>query len=95
MLKKFLLAASVVAGLSLGQFAQAKEAPKPIEVHVCPISQEAVEGKGAGSEVVGKYKVFFCCGGCQGELDKLSAQEKDKKIQAALKIQEDAKKKKG
>jgi hypothetical protein len=93
MLKKFLLAAIVAAGLSLGHAGRADDAPKPVEVHVCPISKEAVKGEGAGNEVVGKYKVYFCCGGCKGNFDKLSAEDKEKKIEAALKVQEDAAKK--
>ncbi len=93
MLKKFLLAAVVAAGLGFGSMSRAEEAPKPIDVKVCPMSKEAVKGDGAGNEVVGKYKVFFCCGGCKGNFDKLSAEDKTKKVEAALKVQEDAAKK--
>lgn len=64
---------------------------KLTEVNICPISMEAIHGKGVGSEVVGKYNVNFCCAGCQPAFDKLSAEEKDKKIAAALKKQQDAK----
>ena len=63
---------------------------KLTEVKVCPMMQSDVKGEGAGSEVVGKYKVFFCCAGCQPAFNKLSAEEKDKKIAAALKKQEKA-----
>lgn len=96
MLKKFLFAAVVAAGLSLGSVSNAAEPAKaadPIEVRVCPMASKPVKGDGAGSTVVDKYKVFFCCGGCKGNFDGLSAEEKTKKIEAALKIQEDAKKK--
>lgn len=57
---------------------------KLVEVKVCPMTGEAVKGKGAGSEVVGKYNVHFCCGGCQPAFDKLSKADKDKKIAAVL-----------
>ena len=91
-MKKFLLAAVLAAGMGFGAIGHAEDAPKPVDVKVCPMSQEAVKGDGAGSEVVGNYKVFFCCGGCKGNFDKLSAEEKTKKVEAALKVQEDAKK---
>jgi hypothetical protein len=52
-------------------------------VKVCPITGEKVVGNGAGSEVVGAYKVYFCCGGCQPAFDKLSMAEKIAKIKAA------------
>jgi hypothetical protein len=57
------------------------------EVRVCPMTGEAVTGKGAGSQVVGKYNVHFCCAGCKPAFNKLSKAEQQKKIQAALNIQ--------
>lgn len=33
---------------------------KPIEVRICPISNMAVDGDGAGSRMVKNYKAFFC-----------------------------------
>ena len=70
---------------------KAKATVKLTEVKVCPMMLGAVKGKGAGSEVVGKYKVFFCCDGCQPAFDKLSAKEKQTKIAVALKKQTEAK----
>lgn len=37
-----------------------KPAKKLIEVHVCPISGDPVEGNGAGSRIVKNYKAYFC-----------------------------------
>ena len=37
-----------------------KKAPALIQVRVCPMSGTPVQGAGAGSTVVGKYKVYFC-----------------------------------
>lgn len=63
------------------------------EVKVCPMTGEAVEGEGAGSEVVGKYKVYFCCSGCKAGFAKLSPEKKEEKVAAAVKKQEESKKK--
>ena len=86
-------AATLLTSIALASPA-AKNAPKKvgakptaaklIEVKVCPMTGEAVKGKGAGSEVVGKYNVHFCCAGCQPDFDKLSKADKDKKIAAVL-----------
>src|SRR6478752_2606785 len=65
----------------------AKKPAKLTEVNYCPITGEKVEGKGDGSEVVGKYHVKFCCAGCQPAFDKMSKQDKDKKIAEMLKKQ--------
>jgi hypothetical protein len=69
-----------------------KPAVKTIEVRVCPIEMEAVMGKGGGQEMVGNYNVHFCCAGCKPTFDKLSKTDKLKKIAAALKKQNAAKK---
>ena len=93
-MKKFLLAALVAASLGFGfpsQAEDAKEAPKVTEVRVCPMANKAVKGDGAGSSDFKTYKVFFCCGGCKGNFDKLTDAAKQEKIDAALKTQEDAK----
>lgn len=94
-MKKFLLAALVAAGLGLGSMSYAedakKEAPKVTEVRVCPMANKAVKGDGAGSSDFKTYKVFFCCGGCKGNFDKLTDAAKQEKVDAALKTQEDAK----
>jgi hypothetical protein len=70
-----------------------KKATKKLTVvSVCPMMQHAVEGDSGGSSVVGNYKVKFCCSGCKPTFDKLSAAEKNKKIQEALTKQKAAKK---
>jgi hypothetical protein len=87
MLKKFTIAAA--ASLLAGAFAAPakKTAPKPIDVKICPTSNEKVVGKGSGSEVVGKYRVYFCCGGCEQPFDKLSSKQKLAKVTALAKRQ--------
>jgi hypothetical protein len=87
-----LLGAAVLAGPPAKH---KKTAAKTIEVKVCPIEMEAVMGKGGGQEVVGNYTVHFCCAGCKPTFDKLSKTDKMKKIAAALKKQNAAKKGKG
>lgn len=92
MLKKLLATTTAVMALSgvvMTQHVKAEDT-KVTEVHVCPMTLEKVKGDGAGTKVVGNYKVYFCCGGCPAAFDKLSKEDKDKKIAAALKKQEDA-----
>jgi len=60
----------------------------PIEVKVCPIMHSVVKGNGAGSEVVGKYKVYFCCKGCPEAFDKLTPEQKLQKAEEAYLIQQ-------
>jgi hypothetical protein len=71
---------------------QGKSENKIVEVKVCPISGEPISGVGSGSEVVGNNKVYFCCEGCKAKFDKLSKEEKDQKIAAALEKQNSTKK---
>ena len=71
----------------------AKEEPKLTEVKVCPMMQAPIKGEGVGSTVVGTYKVFFCCGGCPKAFAKLSKEDQQKKVDAAVKVQEEAAKK--
>lgn len=65
-------------------------APKLTAVRVCPITGEAVKGKGGGNEVVGKYRVYFCCAACKAPFDKLSKANKLKKVQVALRTKKAA-----
>lgn len=63
--------------------------PAPIEVRVCPIMHGmTVKGNGAGTEVVGKYKVYFCCKGCPEAFDKLTPAQKLQKAEEAYLIQQ-------
>ena len=86
----FMLLASALSAGATGQ--NDKQAPTLTEVRVCPIEGGPVKGEGAGSEIVGKYKVYFCCPDCQPKFDKLSKAEKEKKVTVALKKQQDKKK---
>jgi|GEM_PF-5528126 len=104
MIKRLLLIAGLAAGVGIGYVAapsavaagqynpiamdSAEEAPAPIEVKVCPMTHGKVHGEGAGSEVVGKYKVYFCCKGCPAAFAKLSAEQKLQKAEEAYAIQQ-------
>jgi hypothetical protein len=57
------------------------------EVKVCPMNGEAVTDANAPNEVVGNYKVYFCCAHHKEAFDKLSQEEKDQKIAKALEKQ--------
>lgn len=48
---------------------------------------------GAGSQIVGQYKVFFCCGGCKGSFNKLPKKEQERRVEQAAKTQEENAKK--
>jgi hypothetical protein len=97
MLKKVLALTTVAAFLAGAAFAgvpdKNKKAPKVTDVNVCPISGKAAMGPGGGTEVVGKYRVHFCCPDCKPQFDKLSRKEKEKKIAALLKKQKSGPKK--
>lgn len=67
---------------------------KPIEVRICPIIHSVVKGEGAGSQIVGKYKAYFCCGGCVEAFNKLTPAQKLQKVQEAYLIQQHNEKKK-
>lgn len=57
------------------------------EVKVCPMNGEAVTDAGAPNEVVGNYKVYFCCEHHKEAFSKLSQQQKEQKIAKALEKQ--------
>ncbi len=71
----------------------AQVAPTLTEVKVCPMNGEAVTKANAPSEVVGNYKVYFCCAHHKDEFSKLSQEEKDQKIAKALEKQKASQKK--
>ncbi len=77
------LAGAAFAGVP-GQ-GKSKKTPKLTDVKFCPISGKAASGDSGGTEVVGKYKVHFCCADCQPQFDKLSRKEKVKKLAALAK----------
>jgi hypothetical protein len=66
---------------------KAKAASTLTEVKVCPMNGEVIESKNAPSEVVGNRKVYFCCAAHKEAFNKLSPEEKEKKIAAALEKQ--------
>ncbi len=85
-----LAAALLLATVAVAGPKQSGNAPKVVDVNVCPIKMEPVKGAGGGTSTVGKYRVHFCCPGCKPAFDKLSKAEKQKKIALALKKQKAA-----
>lgn len=61
---------------------------EPKVVTVCPVSGDDAEIKEDRSEVVGDYKVYFCCGKCAAKFSNLSDAEKLEKTKAAAAKQE-------
>ena len=58
------------------------------EVKVCPMNGEVLtDVTNAPSEVVGNYKIYFCCAHHKEAFSKLSQKEKEQKIAAALEKQ--------
>jgi hypothetical protein len=57
------------------------------EVKVCPMNGAPIKSENAPSEVVGNYKVYFCCAHHKEAFAKLSQEEKEQKIAAALEKQ--------
>lgn len=67
-------------------------AAKLILITTCPITKEDAKAAAGGSEVVGKYKVNFCCAGCKPNFDKMTKEEKEKTLAALAKKQDSTKK---
>jgi hypothetical protein len=61
---------------------KAKKPAKIVDLWTCPITGEKIKDhKGAGQTVlVGNKRVHFCCGGCPEQFSKLSAKEKQAKV---------------
>lgn len=79
---------AVAAGAAYaGPKDKSKRAAKLTEVTVCPIMGNKVVGKGGGTTKFKNYRVHFCCSGCKPAFETLSAAEKERKIQIALKKQ--------
>jgi hypothetical protein len=70
-----------------------KKAAKVTDVWTCPMTKEAIKDHSSADkgEVVGTYRVHFCCAGCQPNFDKLSEKEKKEKIAAVTKKSSDKK----
>ena len=81
-------------------FAAPKDAKKPdakkpavktakvTDVWTCPMTGEKIANHKSESgtpQVVGNYKVHFCCAGCPESFAKLSAKDKQAKAEAAAK----------
>jgi hypothetical protein len=80
--------ALLLPGAALASAPQKNKKAKVVHVMHCPIMDTAAK-KGIPTRTVksksGTYMVHFCCAMCPGQFDKLSAADKEKKIQAALK----------
>ncbi len=61
------------------------------EVRVCPWNGEPVIGDGQAQEQLGRYKIYFCCEEHKPEFDRLSAAEKQQRIEDALRKQRELK----
>jgi|SwirhisoilCB1_FD_contig_101_287624_length_685_multi_12_in_0_out_0_1 hypothetical protein len=59
-----------------------KKTVKIVDLWTCPITGEAIKDhKGTGTPVVvGNKRVHFCCAGCPEQFAKLSAKEKQAKV---------------
>ncbi len=94
-MKKLVALFTIAATLtSIAAFAGPPAKSKTTDLWTCPITGEKIaDHKGAGTpEVVGKYTVHFCCGGCDGTFAKLTAKEKAAKVAAIAKKETPAKK---
>ena len=81
-----------VVGTLLACAAMAGPPPATVVVlHTCPATGEKITGAGVDTEVIGKYKVSFCCAGCRPKFDAMSKKDKDAKL-AAIAKKEAAKK---
>lgn len=83
--KKDKASAKVKPSDSGEEVAEAKPV-KLTDVWTCPISGGAVkdhEAAKSSAVTVGNYKVHFCCEGCPGQFEKLSADEKLAKAKEA------------
>ena len=75
-----------------------KTTAKVTDVWTCPVTGEKIadhKTEAGKPEVVGNYRVHFCCGGCDTSFAKLSAKDKTEKAAAAAKKDTDATAKKG
>lgn len=85
----FLASAALASALHRNQPSNSRESTQAVtEVKVCPINGEVLtDVTNAPSEVVGNYKVYFCCAHHKEAFSKLSQKEKEQKIAAALEKQ--------
>lgn len=72
--------------------AKSTTAARLTEVRVCPWNGEAVIGDGQAQEQLGRYKIYFCCEEHKPEFDRLTAAEKQQRIEDALRKQRELKK---
>ena len=82
----FLVSASIASALQRHLTSAAQENAQALtEVKVCPMNGEVLHDvTSAPSEVVGNYKVYFCCSHHKEAFTKLPQKEKEQKIAAAL-----------
>lgn len=86
-------AAVLAAPPTKGKKPAKKHATKIVDLWTCPITGEAIKDhKGVGSATVGNKRVHFCCGSCAPAFAKLSAKEKQAKVNAIAKKEAGAKK---
>lgn len=85
----FLASAAIASALYRNHASSSQETAQALtEVKVCPMNGEPLaDVTNAPSEVVGNYKVYFCCAHHKEAFSKLSQQEKEQKIAKALEKQ--------
>jgi hypothetical protein len=72
-------------GTQIIEVSDYKVAEEKVTVNVCPVTGADSTSGAGGTSVVGNYLVKFCCPGCKPAFDKLSQEEKEKKIAAVMK----------
>jgi hypothetical protein len=82
----FLISASIASALHRNSTRAAQGSTQTLtEVKVCPMNGEVLSDvSSAPNEVVGNYKVYFCCEHHKEAFSKLPQKEKEQKIAAAL-----------
>ena len=67
---------------------KSKKPPKSPDVWTCPMTMETIKNhktENGKPQLVGNYRVHFCCAGCPETFAKLSASAKKEKALAAAK----------
>jgi len=86
LLAAFLVSASIASALHRNGMSTIQGNTQALtEVKVCPMNGEVLHDvSNAPSEVVGNYKVYFCCAHHKEAFSKLPQKEKEQKVAAAL-----------
>lgn len=83
--KKIEVSGTIFPGTQVIDVTGYKVAEEKVTLNVCPMTGADSTGAAGGTSLVGNYLVKFCCPSCKLAFDKLSQEEKEKKITAVLK----------